>query len=449
MSGDNRGPGQQPGGQWGQGQPSGQGQWPGYGQPGAPGGGWGQGPWGAVPLAPQPGVIPLRPLSFGEMFSAVFDTVRRYFKALYLPLLALVGIGAVPVTVVALFFVGDLRDAIERLPDDGSAPTWQQLWDLVSPVVLLILVLGLVLFALNVVVAPLATVVLRAATLGRPMTAGQAWKEALPKLWPAVLSQAAVLVPLFLLEVLAFGGPIALTVLNDNPLPVLLLLVLLPAVSIGSVFVTVRLTLQVPVLVLEETTPIGAIRRAWRLNAGNWWRSLLLGFIVAFAGRVAANIVTAPLGIVLGAIMPTSTVGASSQEPVLPSSGVLTTLVVLGALAMLLIAAMTAPLTPLANGVMYIDRRIRTERLDIALAEAAGIRLTDPAAPSAPPAPPAQPGPQSTPQPGSQPAPAAPAAPAEPPARPAPTASEERSEPSSDAPAGQPAPSTKDDSGTS
>ncbi|MFJ1795706.1 hypothetical protein [Kitasatospora griseola] len=444
MSGESGGHGQQPGGQWGHGQQSpGPGYWPGYGQPGASGpGGWGQGPWGAVPLAPKPGVIPLRPLSFGEMFNAVFDTIRRYPKALYLPLLAVAGIGVVPVVLVMVLCVGSLRDALDRLPDGDEAATGQQMWDVMGPMLLVFLVCGLALLAVYLVAAPLSTVVLRAAALGRPMTTRQAWKEAAPRLWPAVQSEATVIVPMILAYVLALVAPIVLAVLTRNPLPMLFMLLLVPAVGITILFVTIRLTLQVPVLVLEETRPVAAVRRAWRLNEGNWWRSLLLSVVVSMAGRLAANVVLVPLWVVITSLMPALVIDdVDAQRPSeMISTGGLTVVMVLGALLMLLFTVVTAPLSPLANGVMYIDRRIRKERLDIALAEAAGIRLSDPAAQPMPPAPPTAPAP---------PAAAEPAAPAEPVAQPVQPTPEEPSAAPADAPSEPPAPSTKDGSGTS
>ncbi|MGX4731584.1 hypothetical protein [Kitasatospora griseola] len=446
MSGESGGYGQQPGGQWGHGQPPGPGYWPGYGQPGAGGpGGWGQGPWGAVPLAPKPGVIPLRPLSFGEMFNAVFDTIRRYPKALYLPLLAVAGIGVVLVVLVMVLCVGSLRDALDRLPDGGEAATAQQLWGVMGPMLLVFLVCGLALLAVYLVAAPLSIVVLRAATLGRPMTTGQAWKEAAPRLWPAVQSEAAVIGPMILAYVLSLAVPFGLAVWTSNPLPMLFGFLLVPAVGITILFVTIRLTLQVPVLVLEEARPVAAVRRAWRLNEGNWWRSLLLSIVVSMAGRLAANIVLVPFWVVITSLMPTLVIDdVDAQRPSeVISTGGLTVVMVLGALLMLLFTVVTAPLSPIANGVMYIDRRIRKERLDIALAEAAGIRLSDPAAQ---PTPPTQPMPPAPPAP---PAPPTPAAPAEPVAQPAQPTPEEPSAAPADAPSEPPAPSTKDDSGTS
>ncbi|MFJ5926806.1 hypothetical protein ACIQF6_29855 [Kitasatospora sp. NPDC092948] len=438
MSGENGGPGQQPGGQWGYGQTPGQGYWPGYAQPGqgAPGGGWGHSPWGAAPVAPKPGVVPLRPLAFGEMFGAVFDTIRRYPKALYLPLLAVAGIGAVPVVLVTLLCTGNLYDAMSRLPDDGDPATGQQVWDLLSPILLMGLVFGLVVLAVYVVAGPLSAVVLRAATLGRPMTVGQAWKETRPRLWPVLLSEGMVTLTGGLAYVLALGVPIVLAVQSDSVAPLPFLFILLPTVGVAVLFVTVRLSLQVPVLMLEETAPVAAIRRAWRLNEGNWWRSALLSVVVALVGRFAANILIIPFWMICMGMMPTVVLDDTDTQlsAGVPGAGAITTLVLAGALFGMLLVLVTAPLSPLANGVNYIDRRIRNERLDVALAEAAGIRLSDPAAPPAYPGHPAPPAPAAPPAYPGHPAPPAPAAPPAPPA---------------DAPSGPPAPPTKDGSGAS
>ncbi|RAJ29638.1 hypothetical protein K353_06620 [Kitasatospora sp. SolWspMP-SS2h] len=427
MSGDGGSPGQQHGGgqPYGpgahgpgtQGPGGGPGYWPGYGQPGGhPHGGWGQSPWGAVPVAPKPGVLPLRPLAFGEMFSAVFDTVRRYTGALYLPLAAVTGVLAVPMVVVAVLLAGRLGDAYNALPDTsrGEEPTGDQLWALGWPLLVvfgLILLLGIVQY---VIAGPLATVVLRAATLGRRMTAGQAWKEARPRLGAAVASMALLYGPLLVLNVLLVGLAVGLgTVTGSVPL-FLLLLLLSAAIGVAGVYAVVRLAPQVPVLVLEDSTPKAAIGRAWQLNRGNWWRSFGLTALVTAIGRVAAGVISYPLSIALSVLVPLSSVDFEGESARLQlSHGTMTAVLVGYSLLVLFGTLATGPLVPLVNGVLYIDRRIRNERLDIALAEAAGIHFAEAygypqAAPSAPAQPAsAQPAP-------SAPVPPQPGAPAEP-----------------------------------
>ncbi|MEU3493066.1 hypothetical protein ABZ747_06135 [Kitasatospora cineracea] len=373
-----------------------------------------------MPVAPKPGVLPLRPLAFGEMFSAVFDTVRRYSGALYLPLAVVTGVLAVPMVVVSVLLAGRLRDAFEALPQAPDEPTGDQLWALFWPLMVifgLFLLLGIVQY---VVAGPLATVVLRAATLGRRMTAGQAWKEARQRIGASVASMALLYGPLLVLNVLLVGLVVLLGVATGSPAVFLLMFLLSAVVGLGGFYVVVRLAPQVPVLVLEDSTARAAIGRAWQLNRGNWWRSFGLTALVTLIGRIAVGVISYPLTMILSVAVPLTSMDLQSDSSRVEfGDGTMTFLLVGYSLVMLLGMLATGPLVPLVNGVLYIDRRIRNERLDIALAEAAGIHFAEAygyAQQSAQPAPPApygqQPAAPSAPVPAQPTAPADPAAPA-------------------------------------
>ncbi|MFE1316548.1 hypothetical protein [Kitasatospora phosalacinea] len=398
MSGDGGGPGQQqhggqpygPGAQGPYGAPGGgpvggPGHWPGYGpaygQPGwNTGGGWGQGPWGVAPVAPKPGVLPLRPLGFGEMFSAVFDTVRRYTSALYLPLAVVAGILAVPMLAVCVLLSGSLADALEAFPTDPADATGAQLWDVVRPALVIGGMYLLAVIVQYVIAGPLATVVLRAATLGRKLTAGQAWREARPRL-RTTTAVTGLLFGGVLLAYLLVLVAVLLLDLVDGGLAALAMVLLFGALVVGAVYVTVRLAPQVPVVVLEESGPKTAIRRAWQLNKGNWWRSLGLTALISIVGGFAAGIVSSPLRIVMALAVPIDTTDTTDYAGTVLDGqlthGTMTLVLLLGMGIGLFTSVATGPLVPLANGVLYIDRRIRNERLDIALAEAAGIQLAE------------------------------------------------------------------------
>ncbi|GLW54673.1 glycerophosphoryl diester phosphodiesterase membrane domain-containing protein [Kitasatospora phosalacinea] len=396
MSGDGGGPGQQqhdgqqhggqpygPGAQGPYGAPGGgPGHWPGYGpaygQPGwNTGGGWGQGPWGVAPVAPKPGVLPLRPLGFGEMFSSVFDTVRRYTSALYLPLVVVAGILAVPMLTVCVLLSGPFADALEAFPADPADATGAQLWDVVRPALVIGGMYLLAVMVQYVIAGPLATVVLRAATLGRKLTAGQAWREARPRL-RTTTAVTGLLFGGVLLAYLLVLVAVLLLDLVDGGLAALAMVLLFGALVVGAVYVTVRLAPQVPVVVLEESGPKTAIRRAWQLNKGNWWRSLGLTALISIVGGFAAGIISSPLRIVMAVALPVDTTDyAGTVLDGQLTHGTMTLVLLLGMGIGLFTSVATGPLVPLANGVLYIDRRIRNERLDIALAEAAGIQLAE------------------------------------------------------------------------
>ncbi|MFF4339368.1 glycerophosphoryl diester phosphodiesterase membrane domain-containing protein [Kitasatospora sp. NPDC001540] len=394
MSGDGGSPGQQqhggqpygPGAQGPGGAPAGgPGHWPGYGpaygQPGwNTGGGWGQGPWGLPPVAPQPGVLPLRPLGFGEMFSAVVDTVRRYARALYLPLAVFAGILAVPLLVACAVLSGPLADALEVFRTDPEDVTSGQLWDVVRPVLILGGLYLLALMVQYVVAGPLATVVLRAATLGRKLTAGQAWREARPRLRTTTAVTALLFGGVLLGYLLVLVVVLLLDLVNGG-LAALAMVLLFGALMVGALYVTVRLAPQVPVVVLEESGPKTAIRRAWQLNKDNWWRSLGLVAVTSIAGAFAAGLLSLPLRIAVALVAPfdttTTTDYAGTALYGQITHDAMSLMLMFGTGIWLLTTVVTGPLVPLANGVLYIDRRIRNERLDIALAEAAGIHLSE------------------------------------------------------------------------
>ncbi|MEV7178811.1 hypothetical protein [Kitasatospora sp. NPDC093679] len=341
--------------------------------PGAPGGA----PWGYVVEAPKPGVVPLRPLGVGEIISGVFTTVQRYPAALLVPVMwtalaAVAAFGAfAAVAAVAL-------DGPWQAVHDDELPSTADAVAVAATVAGAFLLLLVVLAALSAVSSATATVVVRYAVIGRKISTREVWAEARPVLWRVLATQlltglicAGILVASFVLPVLAgllFGSEAGI---------VLGALFFLPG-WVGAVYVQVRLVLEVPVLVLEDARPVAAIRRAWRLNEGNWWRSLGIPYIVGLVGSFAAQIVAVPCMVVgmfvLFASMGSTAAGDPYAQASPPSVAALVTFAFCTVIGVVLATALTVPLTPLTNGLLYIDRRIRRESLDVALAEAAGLR---------------------------------------------------------------------------
>ncbi|MCU7823556.1 hypothetical protein [Kitasatospora sp. DSM 101779] len=340
--------------------------------PGGPGGV----PWGYAVEAPKPGVVPLRPLGVGEIISGVFTTVQRYPAQLLVPVLwtalgAVAAFGAFAVVAAAALDGPWQAVRNEELPSTADAVA---VTVTVAGAVLLLMV---VLTALYAVSSATATVVLRYAVIGRRIATRAVWAEARPMLWRVVATQVltgllagGILVVSFLLPLLAgllFGSETGL---------VLGVLFFVPGWA-AAVYVQVRLVLEVPVLVLENARPVAALRRAWRLNEGNWWRSLGIPYIVGLVGSFAAQIVAVPCMVVGMFVLFASTGNAAAADPyaqsAAPGVGALVTFAFCTVTGVVLATALTVPLTPLTNGLLYIDRRIRRESLDVTLAEAAGL----------------------------------------------------------------------------
>lgn len=353
-------------------------------QPGPPP--WPQ--WSYVPLAPQPGVIPLRPLNTSDIFTGTFGTLRRYFKQLYLPLLAIVAV-AVAAEAVA---VGLLLSRLRHLAHVANAHQYDYDWsfshhetaELITALAVCggIYVVALVLVTLTA--ALLSTAVLRHATVGRPVTTGQLIREARPHAWRllgtgfllglAVLIADGVVFVLAALLGYAIGGA-------DGSGAFALISMLLMVVA--DVFVFVRLSFLPATLVLENQRPIEAIRRSWRLVGGSWWRTLCQPFLVQLVVSIAVSVVNVFLRFAVDGILNVDTgIGGGSGAQNSDANFALTVISLAVALpVMLLLQLATLPLQPLSTGLVYIDRRIRRESLDVQLAAEAGIQLAAPVPP--------------------------------------------------------------------
>ncbi|WP_042413114.1 hypothetical protein [Streptacidiphilus anmyonensis] len=348
-------------------------------------------------MAPKPGVIPLRPLNVGEIVNAIYATIRYNFLAVYGPpmltglgCLALLGIfGAIEWSPMHAFWV----DARANADVPGWHPSDAELTDTVIAFGGLFLLCLLSSFAVYIAANLSSVATLRHAVVGRRVGLRQAASESLPSLWR--LLGALLLVQLLCaIPFVVVVGLIVVFAVATNGAPVVVLLGVIAyfAAGAGMIYVQVRLVPLSATVVLEGKRPVEAIKRAWRLNEGAWWRSLGVTLLVWLMGAVFQFLVNQVLSIFyVGAV------GLGGNVPTDPSSPTyvrdqMISVMVLYAVTLpvgLLFSLLTLPLIPMAHGLLYIDRRIRRESLDIQLAEEAGIPFAGSAPP--PPAGPAEP----------------------------------------------------------
>ncbi|MBC3843528.1 hypothetical protein GXW82_34970 [Streptacidiphilus sp. 4-A2] len=220
---------------------------------------------------------------------------------------------------------------------------------------------------------------LRHAVLGRRATVRQILAEARPRFWATLgallLTALAGLGPVLVAFVLcvllgsaAGGGGAAFGFL------------LVLAAAVWWLFLIIRLAPLVPVVVLESQGPKDAFTRAWRLNSGNWWRTLGITLLVSLVGSFAAQVVTTPISLLTSTSVLSGLPQPGQTWTVadLPSFSSLWLYVVGSLGATYLSTVLLMPLLPLTNGLLYIDRRIRRESLDVQLAAEAGVTLSTP-----------------------------------------------------------------------
>lgn len=307
----------------------------GPGAQGEAGSGWGES-GGSRSGAPKPGVIPLRPLGVGELLDAAFATIRGQPR-LVLGLSALVVAAQLLVALAVGVALGNPSAAV------GATDLTSNALPLSS------FVPSLAGAAVGAVAASLLTgamaVIVTEVVLGRTSTARGVAARLRPLLWRLVgASLAAGLLP--------FLG--------------------LAALIVGGVFLWGALALTEPALVLERTTVRGALRRSWRLAVPDWWRVFGIRLLATVLAGVVAALLALPFtGVAIVALAPGAASGHTGLwGPALVSAGT-----AIG-------SVLTMPFPAAVSALLYIDRRIRAEALDLALtaavAQATGAPTTGP-----------------------------------------------------------------------
>lgn len=100
-------------------------------------------------------------------------------------------------------------------------------------------------------------------------------------------------------------------------------------------------------VVIEGKGPIAGLGRSWNLVTGSWWRVFGIGLVITIIVILAALVISAPIGIIVG-------VALGGQ-----SGGLATTLG--GAAASVLVT----PFIYAALTLIYFDLRVRTEGFDL------------------------------------------------------------------------------------
>lgn len=331
--------------------------------------------WGGPPPAPQPGVIPLRPLAVSDVVRGVFGTFGHSWRAVYGLTLAVTG-GMLLLTVAAvgLPLLG-FWDTLRTLDDRGSLPGDDVAALVVTGALVLLLLVCVGLYALSVLTACYAVAVSHAA-LGRPLTLRELWRQGRPRAW-SVLGVQALTGLLFAVPILLVYGvmlAVLLTAVDGRAgagtvFAVLGSVLLVLAMVVTAVFFAVRLTFAASSATLERNRPVAALRRSWLLTRGSWWRIAGISMLVSLIISAVNQVVQMAVGVVVGVGMALSSAPGSGE----PSIAGLVAVFAVAAVLALAGYSVTAPLSYFATTLLYLDERIRRESLDLALAEAAGL----------------------------------------------------------------------------
>ncbi len=328
----------------------------GYGAPLPPAGyapppwaqpGWGQPGFGAPVVTP--GVVPLRPLTIGELLDGAVKVVRRYPR----PTFAMSGLLAVVTTFLNVLAVlaQDYSTFVQDLESGTSSDTGLGANLASIPATIVGLLAGIVLTGFLVAVVGKAV-------LDHKTTFAEIWQQVrgrvLALLGLALLTGLLVIVPIAVAVLLA-----VLLAVADLTLLIIGIPLVLASIALG-VYVYVRLSLAPAVLVLEKATIRTALTRSRVLVKGDFWRVFLVLLLVQLIASFVGSILTVPFLAVAG-----------FNAVANPDAGSFTLLFVVSQIGAGLATLLVQPFAAAARALLYVDRRMRAEGLDLTLQAAA------------------------------------------------------------------------------
>ncbi|MGC3004144.1 glycerophosphoryl diester phosphodiesterase membrane domain-containing protein, partial [Streptomyces sp. G35A] len=351
------GPGGAPGGHGGHG---------GYGGAGYGGhGAWGGG-WGGPPPAAKPGVIPLRPLGVGEILDGAVSTMRTYWRTV-------LGISltvAVLTEIVVVLLQGLVLDnsSTEALNDPSA--TLSELTSAMADALLNSGVVFLVTLVGTVAATALLTTVTSRAVLGKPVTTGEAWRDARPQVVKLFgLICLLLLITAGIITVGALPG-VLVTIAAGGEVGLALTVLGVICAGVAALWLMIRLSLSSPTLMLEKQGIVKAMSRSAKLVRGSWWRVFGIQLLATIIANVVASIIVIPFTFLAAALSGDGVSGFLNGA----GGDIGWTFLIVSGIGSVIGAMITFPITAGVTVLLYVDQRIRREALDLELARAAGVQ---------------------------------------------------------------------------
>lgn len=316
---------------------------------------------------PRRGLIPLHPLSFGQLLGAAFGVIRWNPRATVLPaLLVSVVQSGLTLLLLGLFAFS----AVDRIQRASSSDRDAVIAGTIAGGSLgTLFLLAVTVFGSALLQGVLVTVVARG-VLGERPPVGRAFRAGSRRILPlvgfaallGVLQLVAVVVLVLLVVGVASAGTVGVV------LAVVLGVIGGLGLLVAYAFLAVKLAAVPSIIVLERSGIFASIGRSWELMRGAFWRSFGLILLVTVMVSAAAQIVTVPFSVIGGAagglLFPNAGQGgAGLSDSVVP--------LLLTSLPGTVVAAVVAGIGQVAQVsavvLVYLDRRMRREGLDLEL----------------------------------------------------------------------------------
>ena len=320
---------------------------------------------------PKPGLIPLRPIDFGTLFGATFRVLKRNPRSTFGAALLMNAL----VTIVAFGAVFGLSfSSIDRLTqasgDEAEA--------IAAGTIGLVLIGSLLATAVALVAQALLqgviTIEVSRQILGEKNTLRQLLARGKGR-WGALIGWTLLLSLALLVAVALLVGIVVLMIVigetavggaTSIALGVVFGIVGGIGMAVLAAWLWIKLALVPAALMIERLTLGQAIRRAWTLVRGSFWRTFGILLLITVIVQIAASIVTTPFSLV-------ATFGGLLANPAgdeFTNSTFLIVANVVSVAVTVVVGAIGAVLTTSAVALIYTDIRMRREGLDLDLQQA-------------------------------------------------------------------------------
>ena len=304
-----------------------------------------------VPMltAHKPGIVPLRPLQFGDILDGAVKAVRFNPKSMVGLSALVLGAFLIPSAALGVGATHLMTSFLSRFGPDA------QVFLGLSSTLIQSISTGLA----TALLSGLLIHVVGQAVLGRKPDLGQTWRSTRGRL----LSLLALLIlsGLFsLLSVVVLIGPGVLLLVNDDIGTGVLLVVLgLLGLIVVTLAVSTKISMAAPAIVLEGHGVVTGLRRSFALTKGAaFWRILGITLVAGILAGIAGSLLGLPFSFIGVAIAATAGQDTEAGQMVVTF---------ISHLSALLSGAITTPFVAAVTGLLYIDRRMRLEALDVVL----------------------------------------------------------------------------------
>ncbi|MDO5672183.1 MAG: glycerophosphoryl diester phosphodiesterase membrane domain-containing protein [Actinomycetaceae bacterium] len=304
----------------------------------------------------QPGIIPLHPLTIGEILNGAFAALRAHPGLLFgVSLIVWSIIAALQAAITYIFFPDSLKSFD---PETMSSGATEDLMTMTQNNLMSSAVSGVIIGVATLILTGLFMNVVAALVIGKKLSGQSAWEKTKPQLWRIIVWPILTGV-LSVLAVTVLGGLMVLVgagistgssdALGSQLALLTVLLIGLPVIGIATVFFAVRLAFVVPVIVLENQGIFASVKRSWTMTKGFFFRLLGIGILVQL---LLAALMMA-WGFLIGIVGMAVLLATSATGLFMAISTFLNTLIV----------GLFTPFHVAALGITYIDIRMRREGL--------------------------------------------------------------------------------------